>query len=306
MFNHRCTQIHTDAARSKSFDPQKSFICVHPCSSVAKFILCLFLFGLWFLPLSALAGEEQLLFLPVEPVFNQLIGDPREPQDALIANLSYPRFEGAIGPTLEFLQWRPADDSRWGWGIEGASFIELDSLGHFVYPERVSDWYLGMYFSESSGDFSHRFEYLHVSSHLGDELFDSVQRIIYTRESFRWTSSFQPSDTLRLYAGVGYYPHIAPVEKPFFMHGGAELYSPYFDFLFGTVGRGCFTYDLKVKDEAGGVVNQNFEWGIQWKWKKESHEAIRLALSYYNGNSEYGQFYQSNDNHWGAGIYFDP
>ena len=252
------------------------------------------------------AEEDQLLFLPNEPVFNQLIGDPREPQDTLIANLSYPRFEGAIGPMLEFLQWLPTDGSRWGWGIMGASFIELDSLGHFVYPERVSDWYLGMYFSEASGNFSHRFEYLHVSSHLGDELFDDIQRFVYTRESFRWTSSFQPSDQFRLYAGVGYYPHIAPVEKPFFMQGGVELYSGYFDFLLGTAARGCFTYDLKIKDEAGGVVNQNFQWGIQWKWKKDSHQAVRIALSYYNGNSEYGQFYRSNDDHWGAGIYFDP
>ncbi len=252
------------------------------------------------------AGEDQLLFLPTQPVFNQIIGDPREPQNYLIANLSYPRFEGAIGPTLEFLQWRPSDGSRWGWGIMGASFIELDSLGNFVYPERVSDWYLGMYFSESSGDFSHRFEYMHVSSHLGDELFNFIPRIIYTRESFRWTTSWKPSESFRLYAGVGYYPHIAPAEPPLFAHAGLEFYSDYFGFLLGSVGRAYFTYDVKAKEEAGGVVNQNFQWGIQWKWKKETHQALRFALSYYNGNSEYGQFYQTNDNHWGAGIYFDP
>jgi len=257
------------------------------------------------MPCFACFGDE-LRFLPPQPVFDRLIGDPREPQTALMANLSFPRFEGSVGPQLEFLQWRPLDGSRWGWGIQGASFIELDSLGHFVYPERVSDWYLGMYFSESSGSFSHRFEYTHVSSHLGDELFDELQRFIYTRESFRWTTSFKPSDSFRLYAGLGYYPHIAPQEKPFFMHGGLELYTGNFGFLLGTVGRGYFTYDLKIKDEAGGVVNQNFQWGFQWKAQKENSQSIRIALSYYNGNSEYGQFYQNEDHHWGAGIYFDP
>lgn len=267
----------------------------------AGLIVCLMV-----LPTPVPAQEDHLLFLPAHSAFDRLIGDPREPQNAIIANLTYPRFEGALGPTIEFLQWVPKDGSRWGWGIQGASFIELDSLGHFIYPERVSDWYLGMYFSETSGDLCHRFEYVHVSSHLGDELFLNVQRFIYTRESFRWTSSWRPSDNLRLYAGAGYYPHIAPEEKPFFLHTGAEFYTASFDFLFSTAARGYFTYDLKVKDEAGGVVDQAFQWGLQWKWKKEDASGLRLALTYSNGNSEYGQFYLSGDNHWGAAVFFDP
>lgn len=258
------------------------------------------------LPCGLWAGEDQLLFLPQEPVFNRLIGDPREPQNALIANLSYPRFEGAIGPTIEFLQWRPSDGSRWGWGLMGASFIELDSLGHFVYPERASDWYLGMYFSESAGDFSNRFEYTHVSSHLGDELFDVIPRIIYSREFFRWTVSYQPSETLRVYGGPGCYSHMAPAGRPLFAQAGAELYTSTFDFIAGTAARGYMTYNVKAEQDAGGVVDQNFQWGLQWKWKKETAPSLRFALPYYNGNSEYGQFYLSNDNHWGVGIYFDP
>jgi hypothetical protein len=252
------------------------------------------------------AEEEQLLFLPTHPVFDRLIGDPREPQFALLTNLTYPKFEGSIGPTLEFLQWRPKDGTRWGWGIWGGSFIELDSVGHFAYPERVSDWYLGIYFSETAGAFSHRLDYTHVSSHLGDELFLYTYHFIYTRESFRWMTSFKPSDQVRLYAGAGYSPHIAPWEKAFFFHAGAELYSGYFPFLLGTTGRGYFTYDLKVKDEAGSVTNQDFQLGFQWKGKEEDAGGVRLALTCYNGNSEYGQFYQIPDNHWGLAAFFDP
>ncbi len=274
-----------------------------------KFKPCVFtwvLLVLCFIPLLLFAAGDELRFLPPEPVFDRLIGDPREPQDALIADLTHAQFEGAVGPVLEFLQWRPVDGSRWGWGIQGASFIELDSLGDFVYPERVSDWYLGMYFSEAYGNFSHRFEYTHISSHLGDELFDEIPRIIYSREFFRWTTSFQPSESVRLYAGLACYSHMAPAGKPFFAQAGTELYTPYFNFIVGTVGRGYMTYDLKAEQDAGGVVNQNFQLGFQWKWKKETSQALRMAVSCYNGNSEYGQFYQTNDNHWGVGIYFDP
>jgi hypothetical protein len=271
----------------------------------------LFLDGMLLGTSGAFAQENGLLFLPPDNVFRNLIGDPREPQNSLIAQVDKSRFEGSIGKFIELLQWNPGDNSRWGWGIEGDSFIELDSLGGGVFPERVSDWYLGTYFSEQTGALSHRLEYLHVSSHLGDELFLEDNRIIYTRESFRYTLSYYPtlpfSDQLRIYGGLGYYPHIAPTDNPYFAHMGVELYmSPFLPFLFATVAREYFTYDLKVKGEAGGVANQQFELGFQWKGKTESSLAVRMALMYFNGNSEYGQFYLTPDNHWSLGIFFDP
>jgi hypothetical protein len=273
--------------------------------------------------LSRLWAGEELRFLPNDLVFQPLIGDPREPHNEIRIQNGMNPYDGAIGSTIELLQWKPADQSRWGWGILGAGFIGLGSVtdasaypdrvvhrdGFDIFnnfPERVSDWHLGTYFSQSSGEFSHRLEYLHISSHLGDELFGYVPRFIYTRESFRLTSSFQPSSEFRFYAGVGYWGHIDPEEKPFFMHAGTEIYSPSFGFIAGTTGRGYFTYDLKIKDEAGGVVNHAFQLGLQWKWKKETSQAIRFAVLYYNGNSEYGQFYKQRDDHWGFGIFFDP
>jgi hypothetical protein len=258
------------------------------------------------LPLGGQAGEERWLFLPKEPAFRKLIGDPREPQNAVVIQTSQDRFEGAVGLTFEFLQWVPGDGTRWGWGLLGGSFIELDAPGGNVYPERVSDWHLGTYFSQSSGPFSHRLEYLHVSSHLGDYLFYSRLRFIYTRESFRFTSSWSHSDRMRVYGGIGYWGHIDPEDRPFFLHSGLELHTGAFPFLFGTFGRGYFTYDLKVKDEAGGTVNQAFQWGFQWKFSKDASEALRLALLHYSGNAEYGQFYRERNDHWGLAVFLDP
>jgi len=268
------------------------------------------------------AGEEKLVFLPPEPAFEKLIADPTEPHDSIQIQSGAVPYEGNIGSAIELLQWRPAGGSRWGFGILGGAAIGLGTadattypkrvvydggvLNYNIFPEKASDWRLGVYFSQSSGALSHRLEYLHVSSHLGDELFDYVPRFIYTRESFRYTLSFQPSENARLYAGAGYWGHIDPAEKPFFLHAGAELFTDAFDFLFSTSGRGYLGYDLKVKDEAGGVVNQSLQLGLQWKWKKENRPAVRLALLVFDGNSEFGQFYRQKDGHWGFGIYFDP
>jgi hypothetical protein len=53
-----------------------------------------------------------------------------------------------------------------------------------------------------------------------------------------------------------------------FFHAGIEFYSDYFRLFSGTHARGYFTYDVKVLGEAGGVVDQTFELGMQWRWKK--------------------------------------
>jgi len=268
-------------------------------------------------PRGAKSQEDHLLFLPSDAVFDHLIGDPREPQNYLSAELDHDRFDGSIAATLEFLQWVQKNQTRWGWGVEGDTFIQVEApgYGHYsltnsdyylVLPERVSDWHLGTYLSESSGDFSNRLEYLHTSSQLGDGFFTTIQGFPSTQESFRYTASYQPEERVRFYAGGGFYTKTLPEEAPFFLHAGTELYSPYSDLFLATTWRGYFTYDIQASQDLGGVFNQNFSVGLQWRWKKETHQAVRLALLYYNGNSNYGQFYRENDDHWTLGLFFDP
>jgi hypothetical protein len=280
------------------------------------FILTLCLLGI-----TGAAQADRWDFLPPTPLFNPLIGDLREPQDAIIAPLNEGVYDGAIGQTVEVIQWQSNATTKWAWGIEGACFLELGSLGNAIFPLYVSDWYLGTYFSERSGNFSNRLEFEHVSSHLGDYLFDQYQydsqsgnwvlldpRIIYSRESLRYTASYDFSENFRLYGGPCYWTHLSPDsgDSRFFFHAGAEFYTDYFHFILGTRGRGYFTYDLKVLGEAGGVVDQTFEIGFQWRWKRDSHQSVRMAALYYTGNSPYGQFFQLPENYLGLGIFFDP
>lgn len=266
------------------------------------------IFIFFFLGLTGAALADRWDFLPAEPLFNPLIGDLREPQDAIIARPDQNHYDGAIGQAIEFIQWQSNETTQWSWGLEGACFLQLDSLGNDVFPLRDSDWYLGTYFTEKSGNLSNRLEFEHVSSHLGDEFFYSIPRIIYSRESLRWTASYDFSDYFRLYGGPCYWTHLSPdsSDPRFFFHAGAEFYTDYFHLFLGTHARGYLTYDLKVLGEAGGVIDQTFEVGLQWRWKTDSHQSIRVAALFYTGNSEYGQFYQMPDNYWGLGIFFDP
>lgn len=271
-------------------------------ASLAPWRLIAFLFFLC--PFHVFAEEEKWVFLPGSSLFRPLIGDLREPLVGLIAYGNQNRFEGAIGGTIEFLRHEAADGAQWGWGILGSGFILLDQDGA-VFPMRDGDWHAGMYLSRSTGLLSHKLVYIHQSSHLGDSLEYDQEPSFFSRENFNITSSFQPDDSLRIYAGVGAWVNGAPFGRPFFASLGTELYTPAAD-LIGTTLRGYATCHLKWKDETGGILNKTFQLGAQWKLRKEETKAIRLALIYFDGYSEYGQFYTNRDEHWGFAVYFDP
>lgn len=246
---------------------------------------------------------EEWVFLPPAPLFKTLIGGPREPYTGITAYGNQTRFEGEVGATFEFLRYTPGDQTQWGWGAFGDGFILLDENGA-TFPMRGGDWYAGMFLSEASGPFSHRLEFEHQSSHLGDSLQGIQDPIFFSRENFNLTSSFQPSDELRFYAGIGDWENIYPRgDNPFFCSAGTEIYSPTMDSA-GTF-RAYLTADFQWKGETQSL-NKNFELGFQWKSKKGESRDMRLALLYYNGNSEFGQFYQDPDEHWAIGLYFDP
>jgi hypothetical protein len=265
------------------------------------------IWGLWgsgFLFLSPLRAQEWS-FLPPGTVFKTLISDPREPYTGITAYLNQTRYEGAVGETFEFLRYTPPDQTRWGWGVFGQGYILLSEDGA-TFPMQAADWYAGMYLSEASGPFSHRVEFEHQSAHLGDSFQGTSQApIFFSRENFNLTSSFQPFDEFRLYAKIGDWENIYPRgDAPFFCSTGTEIYSPPTDFA-GTYLRGYLTADFQWKSETQSL-NKNFELGVQWKFKKEESRDVRLALVYYNGLSDFGQFYQDPDEHWAVGLYFDP
>ena len=248
---------------------------------------------------------QEWVFLPPAPLFKTLIGDPRDPYTAIIAYGNETRYEGVVGATFEFLRYTPPDQTQWGWGVFGEGFILLDENGA-TFPMRDGDWYAGMYVSEASGPFSQRLEFEHQSSHLGDSLQGMQEPLFFSRENLNLTSSFQLSDELRLYARIGDWENIFPRgEDPFYCSAGTEIYSPAMDPI-GTFLRAYFTADFQWKGEAGGSLNKTFQLGLQWKFKKEESRDVRLAFLYYNGLSDFGQFYQQPDEHWGIGLYFDP
>ena len=261
-------------------------------------ILCLF-WGSAALP----AWGQTWTFLPVTPLFAPLIGELREPHTGITAYGDKTRFEGTVGSAFELLRYLPPDGTQWGWGIFGDGTILLDEQGA-TFPMQAGDWNAGMYVSEVSNGLSHRLEFQHRSAHLGDALQGVQSPLFYSRENFNYVLRVQHSENLGLYSKLGVWWNMAPRGAALFACLGLELFSDPMD-LAGTDLRLYGTGDFQWAQETE-VLDQTYQIGFIWKSKKEDSRDIRLALLYYNGNSQFGQFYRDHDEHFGFGLFFDP
>jgi hypothetical protein len=256
------------------------------------------------LPPALKAQQDKWIFLPSAPLFQPLIGDYKEPSTSLMAYTNESRFEGDVGATAEIVRYLPSDTSQWATGLFGTGAVLFDEAGD-IYPMRVGNWFVGIYVSESYGPFSNRFEYEHESSHLGDSLQGVLPPIIYNGENINFTDSFKPWEDLRIAAQIGFWVNGLPADKNFFEALEGEIYSPGF-YLGGAFTRAYAAAHFEWKDESGGVLDKTLQLGIQFKFKKEETRDLRAALVYYDGNSDFGQFYLNQDEHVGIGVYFDP
>jgi hypothetical protein len=252
----------------------------------------------------ASSNKRTFLFLPSQTIFAPLIIDPRELGLGLVKFTNINQWEGSIGESYEIMQYRPDSRNRWGFGIRAAAFPWLGQEGR-TFPMRANDWWLGVYLSHSNGNFSSRLEYTHISAHLGDALFEEQSPIVYSREFIRWLFSYNFLSQIRIYGGGGALVHSIPTEKPLFFQAGFEFFTlPLFS---NTLPIQWYTgCDFQYQQELGGIVDVAAQLGIRLaESSKISSRGIRIAISYYDGNYQWGQFFNQRDSNFGLGIYFD-
>jgi hypothetical protein len=89
----------------------------------------------------------------------------------------------------------------------------------------------------------------------------------------------------------------------FFATFGGEFYSS--DWLVvGVPMRAYSTLWIQWKGDVG-VWDKEIQLGLQWKTGNGSGRALRTALVFYSGNSQFGQFYDQFDEHLALATYFD-
>ena len=250
------------------------------------------------------AWGDPVSFSLVRPLFTPLISDPREPSIGMEAFTSERGYESSLGGSVDFLRWKASPDMEWGLGIFAGLWVLSDQPDFSGLA--ADDWFSGAYLSEKSGPFSLRFEFQDQKSDTGDSLYGQ-KNIGFTRDNFNLTLSLEALRDVRLYAGGGLrwpWDDFIKSQSQAFLFTGLEAYSPSFSFIGPCRAYGA--YHFKFQDQAGGTYNHEVQLGLRWKGNSQDGSSLRLALIYYNGHSEFGEFFQREDAHGGIGVFYDP
>lgn len=258
---------------------------------------------------SAHAQESAWTFLPGQPLFAPLIADPREPKIGFIPYLTEQGYEGSLGGTLEIIRWKSAPDLRWAFGLSAGLWTLTE------YPDLTgllaTDWYSAAFIDCRTGPWSFRAEFQDQKSNLGDALEGIRAFTYYALDFYTLTASLDVSPDLRIYAGGGYKlfwefnTDFDPTESQTFAILGFQAYSQPFT-LASSPCRLYGAYHFKYQRIVGETFDHSAQLGLEFPGQADNRVGVRLALVYYAGRSEFGQFYTQYDQHLGLGLFIDP
>lgn len=187
--------------------------------------------------------------------------------------------------------------------VEGAVFPRLD-LGANTDRELVAvDFRVGVPWTVRRGPWEGKLAYAHLSSHLGDEymgMYPEATRINYVRDSVVLGFAVRPHPDLRLYSEAGWAFNADGGAEPWEFQFGVD-YSPFW--TWGVLGAPFFAVNGHLRQEidfGGGLTVQT---GLQW-WGRTRH-LFRAGLYYFNGMSNYRQFFTNYEELIGFGLWYD-
>lgn len=210
-------------------------------------------------------------------------------------------WEVALGGRVGLYRWgtlSAANPEGWQIDMEGAALPRLDLLN--AMDIQAIDYRFGVPLTWRSGQWSTKFGYYHISSHLGDEFMlknPTVERLNYYRESLIAGLSYDVTPAWRVYGEVG---------LALMLSGGAEP----LEFQFGTeyspraVSAPFAAVNVHLREEFnfGGNVNALVGW--QFRGQESGHR-FRIGLQYYDGASMQYSFFDKHETLCGAGLWFD-
>lgn len=196
-------------------------------------------------------------------------------------------------------------DAAWpeGWQLdfEGAAFARLDLEND---RDLVSvDFRFGAPLTFRDGPWEWKFAYYHLCSHMGDEYIErypNTDRLNFVRDALVVGLAFRPHPDLRLYVEAGYAPWVDGGSEPWEFQYGVD-YSPMAPS--GFRGAPFLAVNGRIREEVdfGG----NFTAQAGWQWRGETGNLFRFGAHYFNGMSDYYQFFRTFEEHIGLGLWYD-
>lgn len=183
-------------------------------------------------------------------------------------------------------------------GLAGGAWVVFDFDSKDDWAEIVNaDYQVGLNTTFRHGKWSHRFRLYHMSSHLGDEFLlahPQVLRLNPSFEAIELFSSYNLTDQIRAYGGVGY---VVRSDETFSLHPlyaevGLELRLLEKDLVSqGLHMQPFYAMHFRHWEDTGWISDSTYVLGIEWsKIGKPQGRRTRLYLEYHDGFSLEGQF----------------
>ncbi|MGD0654268.1 MAG: DUF1207 domain-containing protein [Thermoguttaceae bacterium] len=189
----------------------------------------------------------------------------------------------------------------WQLDIEGAAFVRMN-LEHDRDVD-TADFRFGVPLTVRQGPWQGKFGYYHLSSHLGDEYMvrnQTFDRINYVRDCLLLGVGFFINPDLRLYSEADY---------AFNIEGGAEPWKFQFGLEYSPIeptqqwASPFFAINGLISQETNYSGNVTVQTGLQWRG--HNGRLVRLGMQYFNGMSDWPQFFRTHEEQIGMGLWYD-
>jgi hypothetical protein len=150
-----------------------------------------------------------------------------------------------------------------------------------------------------------KISYEHTSSHLGDQFMENTGRRHegLVDDEVVLALAYRFDNALRLYGQYGYGFGFSSLDGrlPNRFDWGIEWSRQH---PTGLRGQPFAAFDMELREVQGYQPNSTLEVG--WQWLSQAmRPGLRLALTYYNGDSVYGQFFRDRERWVGLGLFMD-
>lgn len=256
----------------------------------------------------SVAKPWQWEFLPNGLLWQPYLAAPNEPRMSMVLHKRLDEgyfWDATLGGRVGLLRYG-TDESRgatgFQWDFEGAVMTRLN-LEESEDVESM-DYRFGTLITMAEGDWSAKFGYFHISSHVGDEFLvrnPTFERINYVTESLIAAVSYQQSASLRLYGESAFAVKTSGGAKPWQFQTGAEFTPPIRP---GKKGGPFTALNIDIREAVGFDPTFTLQTGWQWRGPR-SGRRLRTGFQYHNGATPQFSFFRDEEESIGFGIWLD-
>lgn len=233
-----------------------------------------------------------------DEIFRPPMADQSEPAD----RIRYGDSEIDFGLALPLAVYTSeGQNSGWQVGFLAGIVAGFGSERTTLYL-KSADFHAGIPISFRKGKWSGRFEFYHVSSHLGGdyENLTGFQPFHYSREVIQTLVAYDLPYHVRIYGGPCMLVRTYPKLGRWTFQAGTEWFPPS---LSGAHWKFYLVGDFQTRQEVAWQTNISVEPGIQWTTRKGDPVA-RVEGWFYSGQDPFGELFARRERLVGAQVIF--